>query len=101
MKLFVGNLPFAITERELRDLFAAHAAVSDVKIVRDAESGKSRGFGFVELMMESDAKAVVAAMDGERVNGRPLKVEIAKDSNGGSGHPGRRRDRQAAAARDY
>jgi cold-inducible RNA-binding protein len=96
MKLFIGNLPFAMTERELRDLVAAHAAVNDVKIVRDAESGKSRGFGFVELMMESDAKAVVAAMDGERANGRPLKVEVAKDSNG-TGHPGRRRDRQTAA----
>ncbi len=77
MKLFVGNLPFDCSDRELRDLVAAHAAVREAKVVRDRESGQSKGFGFVELEMESDADTVIGALGDSSMRGRKLRVERA------------------------
>ena len=76
-KLFVGNLPFSTTEDELRDLFAIHGAVESVKIVRDQASGRSRGFGFVELEDPDAATKAREAIDGSELAGRTLKVDEA------------------------
>lgn len=76
-KLFVGNLPFEITERELHDAFAVHVGVESVEIVRDRSNGNSRGFGFVTLISGADAQTAVDAMHGERMRDRELRVEVA------------------------
>lgn len=85
MKLYVGNLSDELTERELRDAFMLHAGVKEVKIVRDKESGQSKGFGFVELLMESDTDAAIAATNEQMLRGRRMRVEIAKPSENGRG----------------
>ncbi|MGE5554459.1 MAG: RNA recognition motif domain-containing protein [Betaproteobacteria bacterium] len=75
--LYVGNLPWATTEDELRDLFAPHCAVVSTRIITDRETGRSRGFGFVEVEDE-DVSRVVEAMNGAEVGGRALVVNEAK-----------------------
>ncbi|MGH8011082.1 MAG: RNA recognition motif domain-containing protein [Candidatus Binataceae bacterium] len=79
MKLFVGNLPYNVTPRELRDAFSAHVGVKDAQVPVDPHSGKSRGFGFVELISESDAQTAVDAMNNHELGGRSIRVEIAKE----------------------
>lgn len=92
MRLYVGNLSYQVTDRELRDAFAAHVGVQNAEVCRDKASGQSRGFGFVELMMESDGEAAVSAMNGADLRGRNIRVEIAKPKNGrGHGAGGRHR----------
>jgi RNA recognition motif-containing protein len=85
-RVFVGNLAFKIEERELRDAFAAHGAIK-AEVVRDKYTGNSRGFGFVEFADEKAAADAAAAMNGEDLGGRPVRVEIAKGKgpNGGNG----------------
>jgi RNA recognition motif-containing protein len=77
-KLYVGNLPFTATEDEVKDLFAAHGEVTSVALVMDRESGRPRGFGFVE-MDDSEADAAIAALDGTDFGGRTLRVNEAKE----------------------
>ena len=72
-RLYVGNLPFSTREEELRELFAAHGSVGSVRIVTDRETGRSRGFAFVELD-DAGAEAAVRALDGHALRGRPLRV---------------------------
>lgn len=85
-KLYVGNLSYEVTERELRDAFAAHAAVEGAELLRDRKTGQPRGFGFVTLAMESDVESVIEAMNGAELRGRPLRVERAKERASGNGH---------------
>jgi len=85
-KLYVGNISYEVTERELHDAFAAHAAVDAAELVRDRASGHPKGFGFVTLAMESDAAAAVEAMNNTELRGRKLRVEIAKPRDRGNGH---------------
>ncbi len=99
-KLFVGNLQFEVTERELHDAFALHVGVEAAEIVRDKISGRSRGFGFVTLISGADAATACAAMDGERLRDRPIRVEVAHPReerrhghDGGFGGRGRREAR--------
>jgi RNA recognition motif-containing protein len=75
--LYIGNLPWATTEDELRDLFSAHASVLGVRIVTDRQTGRSRGFGFVDVE-EADAAAAIDALNGALVGGRSLVVTEAK-----------------------
>lgn len=84
MKLYVGNLSFSTTETQLRDLFAAHGEVSSVALVTDRETGRPRGFGFVEFANDEHAKAAMAALSGKNVDGRDLTVNEAKPREGGS-----------------
>jgi len=77
-KLFVGGLPFATTDDELRELFAAHGKVASANVVRDRESGRSKGFGFVEFENEDEGKAAEKALNGSEVGGRTISVAQAR-----------------------
>jgi RNA recognition motif-containing protein len=77
-KLFVTNLPYAIRDRDLRELFGAHGMVRSAQVVIDRDSGRSRGFGFVEMATERDAQAALAALNGKEVEGRALTVTEAR-----------------------
>jgi RNA recognition motif-containing protein len=89
-KLYVGNLPFSATEDSVRELFAAHGTVETVALVNDRETGRPRGFGFVE-MSSADAQRAMQSLNGKDFGGRPLKVNEAQDKprSGGGGY-GRR-----------
>ena len=76
--IFVGNLPFSVTEDELRTLFETYGAVQSVNLISDRQTGRPRGFGFVE--MEADeANAAIEALDGQDFGGRALHINIAKE----------------------
>ena len=76
--IYVGNLPFSATEQDLRTLFERHGAVESVKLVNDRETGKPRGFGFVD-MAPSDAQAAIEALNGQQLGGRPLRINEAQE----------------------
>lgn len=78
-KLYVGNLSFKTTEEELGDFFGAAGTVASVKIITDRETGRSRGFGFVEMSSPEEAQAAVDQFNGADHQGRNLKVDIAKE----------------------
>lgn len=78
MNIYVGNLSYSLSEEELRDAFAAHGEVSSVKVLMDRETGRSRGFGFVEMPNQSEAEAAVSEVNGKEVGGRPLRVNEAR-----------------------
>lgn len=79
MKLYVGNLSFNITDDELRDAFGAHGSVDSARVVKDRETGESRGFGFVEMASVSEAQAAIERMNGFALKGRPLRVNEAQE----------------------
>ena len=87
--LYVGNLPFSATEAEIRGLFEQHGQVDSVTIINDRETGRPRGFGFVE-MPQADAQRAMQALNGFNMGGRPLRVNEAQDRprTGGGGRPG-------------
>jgi cold-inducible RNA-binding protein len=76
--LYVGNLPHSTTEAELRTLFQAHGAVEKVSVVTDRETGRARGFAFVEMTDAGEAEKAVAALNGTELGGRTLKINEAK-----------------------
>ncbi len=76
--LYVGNLPHSTTEAELRDLFGAHGAVEKITLVTDRDTGRSRGFGFVEMTNASEADKAISALNGSDLGGRPLTINEAK-----------------------
>ena len=80
-KLFVGNLPFSVGEGELETAFADHGTVLSVVVIRDNETGRSRGFGFVEMETGEMAEAAVGALDGFEMDGRRLRVNEAQPKN--------------------
>jgi RNA recognition motif-containing protein len=84
-KLYVGNLPFTTTEDELRTLFAQHAPVQSVSVITDRETGRAKGFAFVEFQDASGAEAAQQALNGSDLGGRPLKVNEAFERGGGGG----------------
>lgn len=89
-KLYVGNLSFSSTEDDVRNAFSAFGEVHSVALITDRETGRLRGFGFVE-MDDEGAKAAIAGMDGKELGGRTLKVNEAQDkprSGGGGGRGG-------------
>lgn len=88
-KLFVGNLPFSATEDAVRALFAAHGTVESLALITDRDTGRPRGFGFVE-MANADATRAMQALDGKDFGGRALKVNEAKAREGGGGGGGGR-----------
>ncbi len=77
-RIYVGNLSFQTTEQALNDLFAEHGQVNSVAIITDRITGRSRGFGFVEMPDDTEAKAAMGAVDGTEVDGRTLKVNEAR-----------------------
>jgi RNA recognition motif-containing protein len=76
--IFVGNLDITATAQQLRELFAAHGAVESVTIVKDRDTGEPRGIAFVEMTQSIAAKAAIAALDGNDLNGRPMRVNEAR-----------------------
>ena len=76
--IYVGNLPFSATENDVRSLFEKHGSVQSVKLVNDRETGRPRGFGFVE-MASSDAQTAIQQMNGFEMGGRPLRVNEARE----------------------
>ena len=93
-KLYVGGLPYSATEQQLSDLFGAHGAVASARIITDKFTGQSRGFGFVEMSSDAEAKAAITALNGSDMGGRSLTVNEAKPmeqrSGGGFGGGGNR-----------
>ena len=90
-KIYVGNLPFTTTDAELRTLFSEHGAVESVSLPTDRETGRPRGFGFVE-MNQADASRAIQNLNGKDMGGRPLRVNPAEDKprSGGGGFGGNR-----------
>jgi RNA recognition motif-containing protein len=78
MNIYVGNLSYGMSEDELRDAFGAFGEVSSVKILMDRETGRSRGFGFVEMPNKSEAETAIAQLNGKDVGGRPLRINEAR-----------------------
>jgi cold-inducible RNA-binding protein len=78
MKLYVGNLSFETTENDLQDLFDKHGKVTEVALMMDRMTGKSRGFAFVTMSDKAEADAAMAALNGKEVNGRTLNVNEAR-----------------------
>src|SRR2546428_6134509 len=91
MKLYVGNLAFATSSQELQDLFAQAGTVESASVVEDRDTGRSRGFGFVEMATKEEAEAAIAQFNGKEVNGRALNVNEARprENRGGGGGGGR------------
>jgi RNA recognition motif-containing protein len=107
-KLYVGNMSFDTTESDLRDAFAAYGEVQSVNIVTDRDTGRPRGFAFVEMGSDTEAQAAIDGLNGQDLQGRSLNVNVAKPrenrgggggggrggyGGGGGGGGGRRRDR--------
>jgi RNA recognition motif-containing protein len=78
MKLYVGNLSFHTGENDLSELFSAHGTVESCRIVTDRDTGRSRGFGFVEMASKDEGEAAISALGGREIDGRALKVNEAK-----------------------
>ncbi len=88
-KLYVGNLPDSATEQDLSDKFAAYGTVKSVKLITDRDTGRSRGFGFIEMASEAEAHAAIDSLNGSDYDGRPMTVNEAKPQQkryGGCGH---------------
>jgi RNA recognition motif-containing protein len=93
-KLYVGGLPYSVTEQQLTDTFGAHGTVASAKIISDKFTGQSRGFGFVEMSSDAEAQAAITALHGTELGGRTLTVNEAKpmesrSGGGGGGFGGR------------
>ena len=88
-KLFVGGLPWATGDLDLRDAFEPYGEVVDAKVITDRETGRSRGFGFVTFAEEGQASAALEAMDGAELGGRRLRVDVAQERQRGGGGGGR------------
>ena len=81
MKIYVGNLSWNADESDLRDAFSAHGEVTSVQIITDRETGRSRGFAFVEMANDAEAKDAIAAVNNKEIDGRQVKVNEAKPRN--------------------
>ena len=86
-KIYVGNLPFSADESQVRELFSQHGTVESVSIITDRETGRPRGFGFVE-MSRADASRAIQNLNGKDMGGRPLRVNEAQERTGGGGGGG-------------
>jgi cold-inducible RNA-binding protein len=105
MNIYVGNLSYQTNDSELRAAFEAHGEVTSATVITDRDSGRSKGFGFVEMSNDQEAKAAISALDGTELQGRQIKVNEARPRaerggggggggyRGGGGGGGGRRDR--------
>ena len=98
--IFVGNLSFNTSEEELRQLFVAHGQVDRVSIMTDRDTGRSRGFGFVEMTNAEDGEKAIAALNGSQVDGRTINVNEARPRPERSGGGGRDRGGRDRGGRD-
>jgi cold-inducible RNA-binding protein len=84
-KLYVGNLGYDVSDSDLDQLFAAHGTVDSAKVITDRDTGRSKGFGFVEMSNDQEARAAIAALNGKEMSGRALTVNEARPKEGGGG----------------
>ncbi len=84
-RLYVGNLSFNTTEMDLRDAFGQAGTITDAKIVMDRETGRPRGFAFVEMSSDEEAQNAIAQLNGRELDGRTIKVNEAEERTGGRG----------------
>jgi RNA recognition motif-containing protein len=92
-KLYVGNLGWGVTDDQLREMFTPYGTVNSAQVIMDRDTGRSKGFGFVEMGSDQEAQAAISGMHGQQVEGRPLTVNEARpkeDRGGGGGGGGRR-----------
>jgi RNA recognition motif-containing protein len=89
-KIYIGNLPFSSTEDELRTVFERHGNVESVNVIMDRDTGRPRGFAFVEMDEASAADDAIRALDGSELGGRSIRVNEAQDRSGGGGGGGYR-----------
>jgi len=87
-KIYVGNLPFTSSQEDLEALFGRHGNVESVNVITDRDTGRPRGFAFVEMENPSDADDAIRALDGTDVGGRDIRVNEAQDKRGGGGGGG-------------
>jgi cold-inducible RNA-binding protein len=92
MNIYVGNLPYRTNENELNDLFSVYGEVQSAKVIIDRDTGRSKGFGFVEMVNQSDGERAISELNGKDIDGRQIRVNEAKPRTGG-GDRGRGRDR--------
>ena len=83
MNIFVGNIDYSVTEQDLRELFAPYGVVDRITLITDRETGRPRGFGFVEMADDTAAKAAIAGLHGTELAGRPLNVNEARQREEG------------------
>ena len=91
MNIYVGNLSYGVSDDNLREVFEAFGAVSSAKVITDKYSGRSKGFGFVEMDKDAEANAAIEQLDGAEIDGRAVKVNEARpkeDNRGGGGYRG-------------
>jgi RNA recognition motif-containing protein len=94
MNIYVGNLSFDVNTAELEELFSEFGEVASAKIISDRDSGRSRGFGFVEMAVDSEAKEAIEALNGQDFNGRKLVVTEARPKESRDSRPSRGGDRR-------
>jgi cold-inducible RNA-binding protein len=90
-KLYVGNLAYSVTDGTLEQMFAAHGSVQSAQVIMDRDTGRSKGFGFVEMSSDAEAQKAIDALNGQQMDGRNLTVNEAKpreDRRGGGGRSG-------------
>jgi len=103
-KLYVGNLPYGISSSDLERVFEEHGTVESAQVITDRDTGRSKGFGFVEMRNDQEAQAAIQALNGQDFNGRPLTVNEAKpreDRGGGQRSFAGSRDRGSSSSRSY
>jgi RNA recognition motif-containing protein len=88
-KLYVGNLAYSMTDSDLQTLFSEHGTVQSAQVIMDRETGRSKGFGFVEMGSDTEAQAAITALHGKEIEGRTLTVNEARPKEGGGGGGGR------------
>ena len=84
-KLYVGNLPFSVADADLNDNFSAFGTVQSAKVMMDRETGRSKGFGFVEMSTDAEAQAAIDGLNGVSVSGRSITVNVARPKPAGGG----------------
>jgi cold-inducible RNA-binding protein len=87
--IYVGNLSYSATEASIRSMFETFGTVDRVNIVADRETGRAKGFGFVEMSADADADRAIAALNGQELDGRPLKINEARPKENGNGYRGK------------
>jgi RNA recognition motif-containing protein len=87
-KLYVGNLAYTVTDSMLEQLFAAHGTVQSAQVIMDRDTGRSKGFGFVEMANDAEAEAAITALNLKQVEGRALTVNVARPKTEGGGNRG-------------
>jgi RNA recognition motif-containing protein len=87
-KLYVGNLAYGVTDADLLKMFEAHGTVQSAQVIMDRDTGRSKGFGFVEMGSDQEAQAAVAALNGQQMDGRALTVNEARPKTEGGGRGG-------------